>query len=43
MEFELDQRLQEAQTIGVGFTVPTALDCSNCSKNFGAEVVEVVA
>lgn len=42
MEFETDRRLDEANRVGVGFTVPPA-NCSKCSKNFEAEAVEVAA
>jgi len=42
MEFETDRRLDEANRVGVGFTVPPT-NCSKCSKNFEAQAVEVAA
>jgi integrase len=46
LDLELDLRLEEAESMGVGFTVPPvsiAPSAPSCTKNLGAQVVEVAA
>jgi hypothetical protein len=43
LDLELELRLKEAESMGVGFTVPPVLIAPTCSKNFEAQVVEVAA
>jgi len=39
MEFELERRLNEAKSMGVGFNVPIAPACSEVSEELDVELV----